>query len=158
MTEQSTTAQRMTEQRMTGERMNEQSGAARRGQPRHPARRARIVAVGIGVAAMAGLVSNMEVSGSRAQAKGPVGSAMGSSPRAELRRPRGRSPKATTVAARRPIVLTPHAVVHTVAAPAAGGSGGYAGSSSGGSGYAAAAPAAAPVAAPVATTSGSGAP
>jgi hypothetical protein len=118
--------------------------SGRQKRSRHPAHRSRIVAVGIGVAAMVGLVSNMEVSGSRAQAKDPTGSNAGSSTRANLGLPRSRSGKA--VASRRPIVLTPHAVVHTVAAPAVGGSGG-----SGGSGYVAAAPAAAPVA----TTSGS---
>lgn len=117
----------------------------RQKRPRHPARRSRIAAVGIGVAAMVGLVSNMEVSGSRAQAKDPAGSTAKSPARAKLGLPRSRSGKA--VASRRPIVLTPHAVVHTVAAPAAGGSGG-----SGGSGYVAAA---APVAAPAASTGGS---
>ncbi len=121
--------------------------SGRQKRPRHPARRSRIVAVGIGVAAMVGLVSNMEVSGSRAQAKDPAASTTKSSTRAKLGLPRSRSGKAVAVASRRPIVLTPHAVVHTVAAPAAGGSGG-----SGGSGYVAAA---APAAAPAASTGGS---
>jgi hypothetical protein len=125
--------------------------SGRRDRPRHPARRSRIVAVGIGVAAMAGLVSNMEVSGSRAQTKDPAGSGSGSSTRAELLSPRARSRVAATAPKRRAIVLTPHAVVHTVAAPASGGSGGS-------GGYRYAAPAPAPAAAPVATTSGSGAP
>jgi hypothetical protein len=123
------------------------SRGGRSGRPRHPARRSRIVAVGIGVAAMAGLVSNMEVSGSRAQAKDPAGSTTGWSNRAEVGHRRSGFRKAVAVAARHPIVLTPHAVVHTVAAPSVAVSGG-----SGGSGYVAAAPAAA---APVATTSGS---
>jgi hypothetical protein len=113
---------------------------------RHPARGSRIAAFGIGVATMAGLVGNMQVANGRAKATDPAPPPTGQIHRAAAAAERGGA-QARSAAARRPIVLTPHAVVHSVAAPATGGSG-----SSGGSGYAAPAPAVAPVA----TTSGSG--
>jgi len=113
---------------------------------RHPARRSRIVAFGIGLAAMAGLVGNMQVANGRAKATDPAPSSSGSAHRAAATVERAGA-QSRQASASRPIVLTPHAVVRSVVAPATGGSG-----SSGGSGYAAPAPAAAPVA----TTSGSG--
>jgi hypothetical protein len=107
---------------------------------------------GIGIAAMLGLVANMEVADGRTQSANPAPS---SAPVSQ-RTPKGAHQSAARGPGRvaaakpsRPIVLTPHAVVHTVSAPATGGSGG---SYSGGSGYAAAP---APAAAPVASTSGS---
>jgi len=113
---------------------------------RHPARRSRIAAFGIGIAAMAGLVGNMQVANGRAKATDPAPSSTGPAHRAAAAAERADA-QSRSAAARRPIVLTPQAVVRSVAAPATGGSG-----SSGGSGYAAPTPAAAPVA----TTSGSG--
>lgn len=74
---------------------------------------------------MAGLVSNMEVAGSRAQSATPPAnppSSLDAAKHMALVRDR-----VAAAQARRPIVLTPHAVVHTVAAPAttvySGGSG-----------------------------------
>jgi hypothetical protein len=113
---------------------------------RHPARRSRIVAFGIGLATMAGLVGNMQVANGRAKAADPAPSSSDSAHRAAAAADRAGAQSRSTVA-RRPIVLTPHAVVRSVATPASGGSG-----SSGRSGYAAPAPAAVPIA----TTSGSG--
>ena len=128
--------------------MSRTTDKARTEKPRHPARRSRIAALGIGVAAMAGLVSNMEVTDGRAQAVGPAPSSAGirENPTAVTGTARARSRQ---TAAPRPIVLTPRAVVRTVTIPAAGGS-----SVSGGSTSAAPAPATAP-AAPAASTSGS---
>jgi hypothetical protein len=113
---------------------------------RHPARRSRIVAFGIGLAAMAGLVGNMQVANGRAKATDPSPSPTGPAHRAAAAADRAGA-QSRQASASRPIVLTPHAVVRSVATPASGGSG-----SSGRSGYAAPAPAAVPVA----TTSGSG--
>ncbi len=116
---------------------------------RHPAARARIAAAGIGVGAMLGLASNMEVTYNRAHSANAKSLAPAASHRAILAANRGTATKATAaVKSSRPIVLTVHVVVRTVSAPSTGG---YVGS-----GYAAPAPAAAPAAAPVATTSGSG--
>jgi hypothetical protein len=120
---------------------------ARRARRRHPVAGGRIAAAGIGIAAMLGLVANMEVANSRTPAADPARSPALSSQRTakDLRQGAAAAPGEVAAAkVRRPIVLTPHAVVHTVSAPATGG---Y----SGGSGYAAPAPAAAPVA----STSGS---
>ena len=107
---------------------------------------------GIGIAAMLGLVANMEVADGRTQSANPASSSALASQRTAKGVHQGAAAGPGKVAAAkviRPIVLTPHAVVHTVSAPATGGSGG---SYSGGSGYAAAP---APAAAPVASTSGS---
>ena len=116
----------------------------------------RIAAAGIGIAAMVGLVANMEVASSKAPAEkttpgGPAPSLdalrweksafLGS---ATLRGRIADAAKAT------PIVLTPHTIVKTVGGGSSGGSsGGYSG------GYASSSYSA-PAAAPVATTSGSG--
>lgn len=124
--------------------------------PRHTARRSRIAAMGVGVAAMAGLVGNMEVAGSHASvaAVKPTTTPLPPQPDAKAEMAyRHKVALERLTAVNLPIVLTPHAVVHTVAAPAApsyaASSGGYAG----GSAYAAAAPVRA--AAPVASTGGS---
>jgi hypothetical protein len=115
--------------------------------------------MGIGVAAMAGLVGHMEVTGRQATATATVKPTP--TPLTPTLRDKAEAARRHAVADQRlaavnmPIVLTPHAIVHTVAAPAApsysGGSyasGGY----SGGAVYAAA-PARA--AAPAASTGGS---
>jgi hypothetical protein len=117
------------------------------GKVRHPARRTRIAALGVGAAVMGGLVSQMEVQGATKNVT-PAPPAPGKSSSA-VKKAAARRALALTATRMKPIVLTPHAVVHTVSAPAP--SGGYV--SSGGSGYAAAAPAPAP--APVAATSAS---
>jgi hypothetical protein len=117
---------------------------------RHPARKSRIAAMGIGVAAMAGLVGNMELAGrSQAAATASATTASHTPELAAARRHAETLAGARAAALSRPIVLTPHVVVHSVAAPAAPSSGGYV--------YAAApAAASAPVAsAPVASTGGS---
>ena len=135
--------------------------AARRAGTRPAARRSRIAAVGIGVAAMVGLVSTMEVSGSHAQATAGASATAGPSLALDAAYHRAMAlRRATAAALNRPIVLTPHTVVHAVGGSSSGGSGGYV--SSAGSGYtttsssssASSAPAA-PAAAPVASTSGS---
>ena len=126
--------------------------------PRHTARRSRIAAVGVGVAAMAGLVGNMEVAGSHAHTAATATPA----PLPPMPGAKAETAYRHKVALERlsavsmPIVLTPHAVVHTVVTPAAPSGGSYAGSSggySGGTAYAAAPARAA--AAPVASTGGS---
>jgi hypothetical protein len=116
---------------------------------RHPARRSRIAALGVGAAVMAGLVSQMEVSANSAQATATPVPPAGPAKRAAADAPSAAraGAAAAAVAASRPIVLTPHAVVHTVAGPATTSS-----SASSGSGYVAPA---APAAAPAATTGGS---
>ena len=82
--------------------------AARRAGTRPAARRSRIAAVGIGVAAMVGLVSTMEVSGSHAQATGAAATA-GPSLALDAAYHRAMALRRATAAARnRPIVLTPH--------------------------------------------------
>jgi hypothetical protein len=127
-----------------------------RGSQRRPGAGGRIAVAGIGIAAMLGLVVNMEVTDVRSKTADPASSpALASQRTAKSMRhqvPAGLG-RFASAQANKPIVLTPHAVVHTVGAPSSGGSGG---SYSGGSGYAAAsAPAAAPAAAPVASSSGS---
>ena len=123
--------------------------------PSHTARRSRIAAMGVGVAAMAGLVGNMEVAGSHATtATTATPTPLPPQPGAKAETAyRHKVALERLKAVNLPIVLTPHAVVHTVAAPAApsyaASSGGY----SGGTAYAAAAPVRA--AAPVASTGGS---
>lgn len=109
----------------------------------------RIAAAGIGIAAMLGLAANMQVASGRASvapAAGPAPSVGAQSTAKGLHHGLVTSPGLIAAAkVKKPIVLTPHAVVNTVSAPSSGGSGGsYAGSYS--------APAAA---APVASTSGS---
>jgi len=101
----------------------------------------KVAAVGIGIAAMAGLVANMEVSAGRAQAATKVSTA------SLVAQHAAKNPHQAAVlgnravaAASKPIVLTPHAVVNTVSAPASSG-GSYSGAS-----YSAAPAAAAPVA------------
>jgi len=125
---------------------------ARRTRRRHPVAGGRIATAGIGIAAMLGLVANMQVANGRTQSANPASSSALASQRTAKGVHQGAAAGPGKVAAAkviRPIVLTPHAVVHTVSAPATGGSGG---SYSGGAGYAAAP---APAAAPVASTSGS---
>jgi hypothetical protein len=127
-------------------------GGARASQ-RRPGAGGRIAVAGIGVAAMLGLVVNMDVNGGRAKSADPASSPA----RVSLRTAKSAHQRAAAglgvvaaAKANKPIVLTPHAVVHTVGgASSSGGSGGsYAGSP----GYAAAP---APAAAPVASSSGS---
>jgi hypothetical protein len=120
---------------------------------RRPGAGGRIAVAGIGIAAMLGLVVNMDVNGGRAKsadtASSPAQVSLRTAKGAHQRTAAG--PGVVAVAkANKPIVLTPHAVVRTVGgASSSGGSGGsYAGSS----GYAAAP---APAAAPVASSSGS---
>lgn len=129
---------------------------ARRTRRRHPVAGGRIAVAGIGIAAMIGLVANMEVADGRTQSANPTPPSGLVSQRTAKSAHQGAAVgpgKVAAAKASRPIVLTPHAVVHTVSAPASGGSGGGSGGSySGGSGYAAAP---APAAAPVASTSGS---
>ena len=107
----------------------------------------RIAAAAVGIAAMLGLVANMEVADGRAGAAKPAQSpALTSQRNAKgVRQGTGVAPgRVAATKVKRPIVLTPHAVVHTVSAPSSGGSGG---------GYAYSAPA--PAAAPVASSGGS---
>jgi hypothetical protein len=115
--------------------------------PKHPARRSRIAAMGVGVAAMAGLVGNMEVAGrAHAAATSSPSPTLPSFALETAQRHAQAADRAVAVAVRYPIVLTPHVVVHTVAAPAAPSYGGSSGGYSGGTVYAAAPRAAAPVA------------
>ncbi len=111
----------------------------------------RIAAAGIGIAAMLGLAANMQVASSRAAADSAADPAPAPGLNAlrtakSLHQGPATSPgKIAAANVRKPIVLTPRAVVNTVSVPSSGGSGGSnAGSYS--------APAAS---APVATTSGS---
>jgi hypothetical protein len=123
---------------------------------RHPAQKSRIAAMGIGVAAMAGLAGHMDVAGRHAAAKAATASTP--APLAPTLQDKAEAVRRHTVADQRlsavsmPIVLTPHAVVHTVAAPAAPSYARSYGGYSGGTTYAAA-PARA--AAPAASTGGS---
>jgi len=108
---------------------------------RHSVARGRIAAAGVGIAAMLGLVANMEVADGNAKAASPAKSPALSVQRAAKGVRQGTPAAPGEVAAAKvnhPIVLTPHAVVNTVSAPSSGGSGG--------GGYAYSAPAAAPVA------------
>lgn len=114
---------------------------------RHPAARARMAAAGVGVAAMAGLVANMQVTQGRTQAAN--GAPLAPPQKMVVIVHKGVKPGSQAAKANKPIVLTAHAVVRTVSAPSSGGSSG-----SSGPGYTAA-PAAAPAAAPVASTGGS---
>jgi len=115
--------------------------------PRPPRKRSgnggRIAAAGIGIAAMAGLVANMEISAGRAQTATTVSTASlvaqhaaGNPHQAAV------LGKLAEAKANKPIVLTPHAVVNTVSAPASSGGSYYSGAAS----YSAAPAAAAPVA------------
>jgi len=109
---------------------------------RHSVAGGRIAAAGIGIAAMLGLVANMEVTDGNAKAVTPAKASSSSAQRTAKGAGQGTAAapgKVAAVKVKRPIVLTPHAVVHTVSAPSSGGSGG-------GSAYTAPAPAAAPVA------------
>ena len=108
----------------------------------------RIAAAGIGIAAMLGLVANMEVANGQTPAK----PATDPGPQPSLNDLRGeknpvlgplmRQRRIAAAAKARPIVLTPHTVVHTVGGGSSGGSGGSYSSGS----YSAPAAAAAPVA------------
>lgn len=127
---------------------------ARAARRRHSVAGGRIAAAGIGIAAMVGLVANMEVANGKTHTAGPA-----PSPRLAVQRV-AKGVRPGTVAApgaiaaakvKRPIVLTPHVVVNTVSAPSSGGSSG--GSYSGGSAPAYSAPV--PAAAPVASSGGS---
>jgi hypothetical protein len=105
----------------------------------------RIAAVGIGIAAMLGLVANMEVADGNAKAASTARSPALSAQRTAKNVREGASVAPGRVAAARvkhPIVLTPHAVVTTVSAPSSGSN---SGGSSGGYAYSAPAPASAPV-------------
>lgn len=115
---------------------------------RHSVAGGRIAAAGIGIAAMLGLVANMEVANGRTQSADPAPSPALATQRTAKGVRQGTAAAPGEIAAakvKRPIVLTPRTVVHTVSVPSSGGS-------SGGSGYSAA-PATA--AAPVVSTSGS---
>ena len=96
----------------------------------------RVVAAGAGIAAMVGLVAEMQVAGGSAAAAAaaapvPAGSTPDS---ALLRREHGvhqgpatDSQRFAVADARKPIVLTPHTIVNTVGGGSSGGySGGYA--------------------------------
>lgn len=124
-------------------------GSGARPTPRsHSVAGGRIAAAGVGIVAMLGLVANMEVADGHTRAPAPAKSSglVSQSTAKGVHHGAAAAPgMVATAKVRRPIVLTPHAVVHTVTAPSSGGSGG------GGYAYAAAAPAAAPVA----STSGS---
>jgi len=114
---------------------------------RHSVAGGRITAAGVGIAAMMGLVANMEVANGNAKAVTPAKVSATSAQRAAKGVRQGTPAAPGEVAAAKvnhPIVLTPHAVVNTVSAPSSGGSGG---------GYAYSAPA--PAAAPVASSGGS---
>jgi len=116
--------------------------ATRPARRRHSVAGGRIAAAGVGIAAMVGLVANMEVTDGNAKSATPATSSALSSERTAKGVRHGASVAPGQLAfakVKRPIVLTPHAVVHTVGAPS---SGGY----SGGSSYVASAPAAVPVA------------
>jgi hypothetical protein len=116
------------------------------GEPQVKSRRraatgSRIAATGIGVAAMIALVSAMEVDAGSVSAAGHQTTSQHDA--AVAARSERAQDLLAAAAVPRPIVLTPHAVVHTVNVPAP----------SGGSSYAAVAPPAPAV--PVATTGGS---
>jgi hypothetical protein len=120
----------------------------------------RIAAAGIGIAAMLGLVANMEVAGSHAQAaKSTPPTSSGPEPsmaalrweKSAFQGPATAPDRLVATTGRKAIVLTPHTIVNTVGG---GSSGGSSASYSGGS-YAGSYSAPAPAAAPVATTSGS---
>jgi hypothetical protein len=123
------------------------SDAPPRAARKRSANAGRIAAAGIGIAAMAGLVANMEISAGNAQ----TGKA-GASTVSLVTQPAARNPhqgavlvKLAEARAHKPIVLTPHAVVNTVSAQ-----------SSGGGSYSAAGSYSAPAAAaPVASSGGS---
>jgi translation initiation factor IF-2 len=110
---------------------------------RHSVAGGRIAAAGVGIAAMMGLVANMEVADGNAQAASPTKLSAVSAQRTAkgVRQGTPTAPgEVATAKVSKPIILTPHAVVNTVSAPSSGGSGG------GGYAYSAPAPAAAPVA------------
>ena len=109
-----------------------------------------MAAAGVGIAAMAGLVANMQVTSGRTQGTNAALSSATPPQKTVVIVHNGVKPGSKAAKASKPIVLTAHAVVRTLSAPSSGGSGG-----SGGSAYAAPAPAAAPAAAPVASTGGS---
>jgi hypothetical protein len=157
-------AGQLTEQTTRPRAAGQPRPVALRAERRHPARRSRIAAVGVGLAAMAGLVSNMELAGRSAAAAAVI------SPAEAARRHAEAYDRAVAAALRPPIALTPHVIVHTVtvhvAAPvassgftyaAAGGYSSVGSSSSGGASWqSSSAVAAAPApAAPVASTGGS---
>jgi len=122
-------------------------------------RAGRVAAAGVGVAAMLGLVAQMQVAGNAAAAAAAAApmpaKPAGPAPSTALLRweqgvhqgPATNPQRYAAVDARKPIVLTPHTIVNTVGG---GSSGGYSG------GYTAAAPSySAPAAPPVASSGGS---
>ena len=140
-----------------GERAPDKAaGRTRKG---HAVAGGRIAAAGVGIAAMLGLAANMQVAEGNAQAASTAKSSAQSVQRVVKGVHQGTKAAPGQVASakvRRPIVLTPHAVVHTVSAPSSGGySGGSYSSGGSGSAYSAPAAAAAPAAAPAASTGGS---
>jgi hypothetical protein len=121
-----------------------QSSALRSPRRRGSGTGGRIAAASIGVAAMVGLVANMEITSSKAEAtKAAAPGVASTQPVAQTARKAAAPVKVAEAKVRRPIVLTPHTVVHTVSAPSSGAGSG------GGSTYSAPAPA------PVASTGGS---
>jgi hypothetical protein len=115
--------------------------AKARPEPTRPARRktgvaGRVVAAGVGLAAMVGLVANMEIAGRHAEAATAAAATVPASKRTATSAQKAAPVRyAAARTKKQPIVLTPHTAVHTVSAPA-----------SSGGGYVASAPAAAPVA------------
>jgi hypothetical protein len=117
----------------------------------------RVVAAGAGIAAMVGLVAQMQVAGASTAGVAPQAPVpAGPNPSTALLRweqgvhqgPATDPQRYAAVDARKPIVLTPHTIVNTVGGGSS--SGGYSG------GYAASAPSySAPAAAPVASSGGS---
>jgi hypothetical protein len=96
---------------------------------------------------MLGLVANMEVANGQSQsaASAPAPALSAQSTAKDVRQRTAAAPgKVAAAKVKRPIVLTPHAVVNTVSAPSSGGSSG--GGSGGGYAYTAPPPAPAPVA------------
>jgi len=122
--------------------------------PRRRALRGRIAAVSVGVAAMLGLVAHMQVTDGRLRSADPAPSpslaAQNSSKSAQAVAAAGYK-RSAAAKARRPIVLTPRSVVHTVTVAGAGGSGG----GTAGSGYSSAPAPAAAAPAPVVSSGGS---
>ena len=121
----------------------------------------RVVAASAGIAAMVGLVAQMQVAGAATAGAAPEWPASsGPKPSTALLRweqgvhqgPATNPQRYAAADARTPIVLTPHTIVNTVGGGSSGGSssGGYSG------GYAASAPSySAPAAPPVASSGGS---
>jgi hypothetical protein len=129
------------------------------GQRTRGVRAGRVAAAGVGIAAMLGLVAQMQVAGNAAAAAAAAAPTpakpAGPAPSTALLRweqgvhqgPATDPQRYAAADARKPIVLTPHTIVNTVGG---GSSGGYSG------GYSASAPSySAPAAPPVASSGGS---